>query len=109
MKVKDLLKNISFKLITGENLDKEIGGVYTGDLLSWVMSHAKKDDAWMTVQTHLNIVAVAKLLDLACIIIVENAEIESETVEKANSENITLIQTHYNSFEIMKSMLVKDD
>lgn len=109
MKINDLIIDSSFKLITGQNPDVEIKGFYTGDLLSWVMSHAKEGDAWLTVQTHLNIVAIAKLLNLSCIIIVENAEIEPETVIKAKAENITLIHTNYNSFEVIKSILVKDD
>ena len=46
----------------------EIEGVYIGDLLSIVMSKAKKNYAWITIQTHINIVAVAELLELACII-----------------------------------------
>ena len=41
--------------------EREIGGVYIGDLLSWVMGRAKADDAWITIMTNINVVAVAAL------------------------------------------------
>ena len=44
-------------------------GGYTSDLLSCVMAGAKNNYLWITLQAHLNIVAVAALLDVAAIII----------------------------------------
>ena len=35
------------------------GGVC--DVLSWMLAHGQKDMAWITVQTHLNVIAVAVL------------------------------------------------
>ena len=40
-------------------------GGYTSDLLSCVMAGAKNNYLWITLQAHLNIVAVAALLDVA--------------------------------------------
>lgn len=103
MKVSDLLINEEFKLLAGKNgINNEIIDIYTGDLLSWVMSHAKKQNAWLTVQSHLNIIAVAHLLELSCIILVEDAPIDEETLKKADEENIPIIHTSKKAIDIFK-------
>ncbi|QXM05743.1 DRTGG domain-containing protein [Crassaminicella indica] len=105
MQVKNLIEKENFKLITNDkDISKEIKGLYCCDLLSWVMSHAKAGDAWITVQTHMNIVAVASLLDISCIIIPESIEIDKETIDKANEENIPILSTNLNSYEIFCKM-----
>lgn len=108
MKVFNLLQDKSFELVTGEQLDNEIEGIYSGDLLSWVMSHANAQNAWCTVLTHVNIVAIASLVQLSCIIICENAQIDADTIEKAKNEKIILIKTKLNSVEVIKKMLAAD-
>lgn len=80
--------------------DLEIEGVYIGDLLSVAMSKAKKNYVWITIQTHINIVAVAELLELACIIVVENMEIADDTIEKAEELNIPIFKTRESAYRI---------
>ncbi|RKD27990.1 DRTGG domain-containing protein [Caminicella sporogenes DSM 14501] len=101
MLVKDAVEKFGFKLLAGnKSLNKEISGLYYCDLLSWVMSHAKEGNAWITVQTHLNIVAVASLIDLACIIIPEAIEVDEETLKKADEVGIPILSTELDSFNI---------
>jgi hypothetical protein len=76
-----------------------IGG-YTSDLLSCVMAGAKKGALWVTLQAHLNIVAVAALLEMSGVIITEGAQPETATIDKANEEGITLLATDKQSFEV---------
>ncbi|MPW24827.1 AraC family transcriptional regulator [Alkalibaculum sp. M08DMB] len=101
MKVKELLLNKNFTLLT-KNSDTEIqiNDVYICDLLSWVMSHAGNQCAWITVQTHTNIVAVAVLLDMACIIIPEGIGVEESTLKKASEENLPILSTNLSTYEI---------
>ncbi|MGE5628504.1 MAG: AraC family transcriptional regulator [Solirubrobacterales bacterium] len=101
MKVKDLIEKLELVSLTGEvGLDREVDGGYTGDLLSWVMSHGAKGNTWITVQIHPNIVAVAVLLEFSCIIIPENIAVEQLTIEKAISEGIPVLQSSENAFEL---------
>jgi len=90
------------KLTTLFNSKKtlNIEGVYIGDLLSIVMAKAKQNYAWITIQTHINTIAVAELLDLSCIIVVENMEVEPETVEKAKELDIPLFKTSESAYNI---------
>ena len=82
--------------------DTEITGGYCGDLLSWVMAHAQKGNLWITVQTHVNIIAIGVLLELSCIIVPEDINVEEETIEKAIEEDIPILKSQLNAFEIAK-------
>lgn len=101
MEIKELIDKLKLENVTeypDQNI--EISGAYTSDLLSDVIANAKKDYIWITLQTHLNIIAVAKLKELAAIIIVMNKEIDPDTINKAKEEQIVLFRTNLNSFLI---------
>ena len=101
MIVKNLVDDFGFQLLAGKDgLNNEVRGAYSCDLLSWVMSHTNDSDAWITVQTHLNIIAVASLLNLSCIIIPEGIEVDSDTITKADEEGIPVLSTELNSYKI---------
>ncbi|MDQ2085463.1 DRTGG domain-containing protein [Herbivorax sp. ANBcel31] len=101
MKVEEFAKHMGMKVLTDtNNLNKEVEGMYICDLLSWVMSKAKKGDAWITVHTHMNIVAVALLAEISCIIIPENIAVEEATVNKASKEGIAILSSEKNAFNI---------
>lgn len=101
MTVKELLNIDELKVTTDLfNPDTVISGGYTSDLLSDVMANGKKDNIWITMQTHLNITAVASLKEIAAVIVVMNREINKETLDKANEEQITILTTPLTSFQI---------
>ena len=105
MLVRDAGEKIGLKLLVGEaGTSREITGVYICDLLSWVMAHAGKGDAWITVQTHANIVAVAALLELGCIIIPEGVEVEEDTLRKAEDEGVPVYQSGLSAYGIAKEL-----
>ena len=74
---------------------------YTSDLLSCVMAGAKNRGIWVTLQAHLNIVAVAALLELSAVIITEGAMPDQATIAKANEQGVTLLATKAPSFEVV--------
>ena len=75
-------------------------GGYTSDLLSCVMAGAKSNYIWITLQSHLNIVAVAALLEVAAVIITENAQPDPATIAKANEQGVILLSTSKFTYEI---------
>jgi hypothetical protein len=100
MKISDLVEELSLEVKTcKDGLGNEVKGAYVSDLLSDVMGNSKEGDAWITLQTHLNIVAVAGLKNLAGIIIVGNRPVQDETLQKAVSENVTILTTSLSAFE----------
>lgn len=101
MRVNDIIVNHSFKLLNQVDATSgDIENVYICDLLSWVMAHAGGKCAWITIQSHVNIVAVAVLLEMSCIIIPENVKVEEATLLKANEENIPILSTELSSYEV---------
>nr|WP_312575965.1 serine kinase [Sedimentibacter sp.] len=100
MKTIELAKALSLESLIETGKDITIEGVYIGDLLSVVMSKAKGNYIWITIQTHINVMAVAELLDIACIIVVENMEIEVDTLEKAKELDIPIFKTHESAYRI---------
>ena len=101
MKVKDIIKKLNLKVLSGENkIENDIEGVYINDLLSYVMAHGNKNNIWITVQIHPNIVAVASLAEFSCIIIPENISVEKITVEKAEQEGICILQSTEDAYTI---------
>ncbi|HQL35529.1 MAG TPA: AraC family transcriptional regulator [Bacillota bacterium] len=105
MLVRDAGEKAGLKLLAGEaGTSRELKGVYICDLLSWVMAHASKGDAWITVQTHANIVAVAALLELGCIIVPEGVEVEEDTLKKAEDEGVAVYQSDLSAYGIAKEL-----
>ncbi|PYG88796.1 DRTGG domain-containing protein [Ruminiclostridium sufflavum DSM 19573] len=106
MKIAELLAGIGGRLLTQSAADTLIiENVYICDLLSWVMSHAQKGDAWITVLTNVNVPAVAMLTDVACVIIPEGIEVGELTIKKAKENNITIISSPYSAFEICRAII----
>lgn len=86
-------------------MDNEITGGYVGDLLSWVMANLQSGHIWITIQGHINIVAVASLKEASCIIIAENAKAEETTISKANSQDVPILYSSMNSYELVKALV----
>ncbi len=84
--------------------DKEIACGYTCDLLSWVMAHGKQGMAWVTVQIHMNVIAVAALSEMACVILPENIVMESASLEKALDEGIPVLSSSLSAYDICGRM-----
>ena len=94
MTVKELIELTGATDMTPDSpKDTEVTCGYTCDLLSWVMAHGKAGMAWITVQTHMNVIAVASLMEMAAVIIPEDIEMEEATLQKAKEEDITVLQS----------------
>ena len=102
MPVSDFVKLSGGRVLTGEFEDREITCGYTCDLLSHVMGKGQADMAWITVQAHMNVIAVAALLDFACVIIPEGLPVDETIVKKAADEDIIIIACEQTSFELVK-------
>ncbi len=94
MKVKDLANSDLFSVITLPQGEREIDGVYVGDLLSWVMGRAQSDNAWVTIMSNMNILAVASLSDTSCIILAEGVKLEEEVINTALDKEINILSTN---------------
>ncbi len=95
-----------FKTVAMPDGEREINGVYIGDLLSWVMGRAKADDAWITIMSNINIVAVASLADVACIVLAEGVELDASVVETANAKGVNILSAQMPAYETAKAISI---
>lgn len=102
MTVKELSLNNGFSVVALPEPQREINSVYIGDLLSWVMGRAKENDAWITIMSNINVVAVASLADVSCVILAEGVSLEDEVVKAAEEKGINVLKTDFPIYETAK-------
>ena len=101
MRVSDLVEKFDLSIAAGGNgLDRKVMDGYCGDLLSDVMGNAPAGCAWLTVQGHQNIVAVAVLREMAVIIITGGQQPDEETIQKAEQEGIPILLWSKSSYSL---------
>lgn len=101
MKVFELIEELGLTVFTGsEGIDRDITGGYVSDLLSDVMGNAREGNIWITLQNHMNVIAIASLKELSCIVLVKGIIPIPEIVDKANEEGIPVLGSVENTFEL---------
>lgn len=103
MNLQKVMEKLDLKLLTDPKdfREAEPTSGYVSDLLSCVMASSKNQGIWVTLQAHMNIVAIAALLELSAVIITENAQPDPATITKANEEGVTLLSTPLSSFAVV--------
>lgn len=104
MTVTDLQNALSLTSVSLPEGDREIEGVYIGDLLSWVMGRAQADNVWLTIMSNLNIVAVATLSDVSCIILCEGVTLDETVKSTAETKGVNILATHKTAYETAKCL-----
>ncbi len=101
-KLKEIAAKLGWELKTPNvPIDVEVKTGYASDLLSDVLANSVEGDLWVTRQTHLNIVAIAVMRDLAGILLVNGAEPESDTLDKAIEKMVPIFRTRMPAFEVV--------
>ena len=102
MKLKELAEQLGWELKTPNvSVEAEVKTGYASDLLSDVLANSIEGDLWVTRQTHLNIVAIAVMRDLSGILLVNGAQPDPDTVEKAVEKMVPIFRTPLPTFEIV--------
>ena len=100
----ELSKICGFKPITLPSPEREVSGCYMGDLLSWVMGRAKADDAWITIMSNQNVIAVASLADISCVIFAEGVAPDEEILILAREKEVNLLSSSLPAYETAKML-----
>jgi hypothetical protein len=103
MNLAEVITKLDLKVMTDSKDFTEVSvqSGYCSDLLSCVMTGAEPEGLWVTLMAHSNIVAVAALLDLAAIVITEDAQPDKETIEKANEKGVKLLSCAHPNFHVV--------
>ena len=100
MTVQQLMEACGFTAAALPQPDREVSGVYIGDLLSWVMGRAGADEAWITIMSNRNIVAVATLADTACILLAEGVSPDEGVAQLAAEKGVNILQSPDSAYQI---------
>ena len=104
MKVCEITEKLSLRPLSVADSSREVTGVYIGDLLSWVMGRAESGDAWITIMSNINIVAVASLADVAFIILAEGVVPDENVCATALQKGINVYTSDKTAYELAAAL-----
>jgi hypothetical protein len=105
MNGQELAQLLNASIAVEGDISAQVTCGYACDLLSWVLAHGQKGMAWTTVQTHINVVAIAVLMEMSCIILAEGNQLESDSLAKAKEEGLTVLATRKTAYEVCGLMM----
>ena len=108
MNLTDIINELGFKVLSGNPSDKIVEGVYVCDLLSHCMSKVSENDIWITVQNNINVAAVCHLADAAAILLPEGISPDADLLNKAEKEEIVILQSEKTAYELCNLIKVTD-
>ena len=103
MKVSDLKEKLGLTLVAGVD-SGEVSGCYIGDLMSLAMARLEEGNVWITIQTNLNVVAVAALKEAGCVILADGAEPDADAKAKADAEEIPILISEKSAYTLAKEL-----
>ncbi|MCE5193473.1 MAG: iron-sulfur binding hydrogenase [Candidatus Cryosericum sp.] len=98
MTVQEVIGTLDAEIAVQADLTKSVTHGYTCDLLSEVIAKALPGSAWATIQTHLNVVAVASMVGISVIIVCEGRTCEPDVIERAVKEQISILYSRDSAF-----------
>jgi len=97
MKIRSIIEKLGYEVIV-EGRDQDVNTGYTSDLLSDVMGNCPEGSLWITIQRHMNVIAVAQLKKIPVIILVNGIKPDNAVKERAKEEGIFILSTSDSSF-----------
>ena len=102
MTVESLSKTCGFEVVCMPDPDREVKGAYIGDLLSWVMGKADSSNVWITIMSNINVIAVATLADVSCVVLAEGVKLDTEVMTTAEAKGVNVLSSALSAYEIAK-------
>ena len=100
----NIFESVGAKVHVPGDAAREVETVVAGDLLSFIMGSDSEGAAWVTIQTHLNVAAVAVLKDIPLIIIASGREPAEDLIARCREENIAVITAAGSIYDLCLSL-----
>lgn len=104
MKIEELCKELNADVQVLGDLEKDVTKAAAGDLLSFIMGTVSEGSAWITIQAHLNVAAVAVLKDIPVIILASDRKAPPDLIERCRTENICIASVNESIFNTCKRL-----
>jgi hypothetical protein len=105
MTVLELTQLTHWTMLNAGVLESTIEGIYTGDLLSYVMGNGEPKQAWITMQTHQNVIAICSLKEFSVLIIVDGNTLDEEALQSARDNDVNVIVSPLPAFETIRKLV----
>jgi len=102
MRLNEIKDKLNLKVLSGNGyLESVVSRGYVSDLMSDVIAHGKEGDIWITYQTHVNVVAIAMMKNMAGIILIQGRELIPAAAVKAEQEGLPVLSSSESAFEVV--------
>ena len=99
MTVVQLANKCGFTPLHIADENAEVKGVYACDLLSWVIGRAEEGAALVTVMTNINVIAVAVMAELPCVVLSEGVSPDEVALQRARDQEISILISDKPTYE----------
>jgi hypothetical protein len=103
MKLKELAARVGLETLTPDlatELEVDVRTAHASDLLSDILTGAPAGSLAITIQSHLNTVAVAVNAHLAGVVYASGRRPGPEVIERADEERVPLFTTEESTFDV---------
>lgn len=104
MKLSEIIARLGLEDLTPElsdSHDVEITRGYASDLLSDILANAPEGGVAVTIQAHMNTVAVALHARLSAVILANGRRPDDDVIERATEEKIPLLLSPTGTFDVV--------
>ena len=105
MTIREVVEKLGLTAVAGkEGLDRSVTGCYIGDLMSLAMAQLEEGYLWITIQTNLNVVAVASLKEAGAVILADGVVLDANASAKAEEEGIPVLCSEVSAYTLAKQL-----
>lgn len=97
MTLKEITEKVNGRIAV-DKPDATVNYAYASDLLSDVMGHCGDESVLVTIQNHLNTIAVCTLAGIEAIVICHDRPVPDDMAEAAAREGVAIVTTPLSQF-----------
>jgi hypothetical protein len=106
MTVHDVIESLGAEVAVDGDATRLVTAGYACDLLSEVIAKAAPGSAWATIQTHVNVIAVAAMVGISIVIVCEGRTCESDVIERAATEHLTILYSKDSAYVVSGKLYI---
>jgi len=104
MKISEIVEKTGLKAVNTYK-DREVEGVYISDMVSDIITSARRNCVLVTLQTHKSLIAAANLVAAAMIVIVKGRKPSDDVVELATKTGIAIFTSDLDTWKLAKRLV----